>query len=285
MYKGKTIFVCILTVIILALASLAIFFGIEKIDKNIFASLFSNSSETTKNPESNSTSPSAEQQGKDSSARLKEIDAILSDPYMVLVNPNNALTAEDVLENPAELDTKFGSNGEVAFKMEQQAAAQLEKMLTDAKANGHTIYIFSSYRTYYRQESNYNNKVNQYLAQGYSTEKAKELAANIVNPPGKSEHQTGLAADICAPELVYKYNSLPQEFEDTEAYKWLYENCAKYGFILRYPKDKEDQTGITFEPWHYRYVGIEQAKEIMSRKISLEEYIEQLKNEKLSLQK
>ena len=118
-----------------------------------------------------------------------------------------------------------------------------------------------------------------------SEQTATEMAATIVNPPGKSEHQTGLAADICTSEMVNQYGSLPEQFAQTEAYTWLYEHCDEYGFILRYPEDKEDVTGITFEPWHYRYVGKEYAKEIMDKQICLEEYVEQLASEKAALLK
>jgi LAS superfamily LD-carboxypeptidase LdcB len=93
----------------------------------------------------------------------------------------------------------------------------------------------------------------------------------VVARPGTSEHHVGLAVDI----LGSGYYSLEQSFENTAAFKWLKAHCAEYGFILRYPKEKEHITGVIYEPWHYRYVGVDVAKEIMSRNITLEEYLEE----------
>ncbi len=209
--------------------------------------------------------------------RISEIDAILSDPYMILVNADNGVGSDFV---PADLVT-------IQDKMlERVAAEQLELMLDDAAAAGYdTINIYSAYRNYTKQETNYNNKVEYYIGEGYSREEAEEKAATIVNPPGKSEHQTGLATDICTADIVNKYASLHEDFEFTDEYKWLVEHCAEYGFVLRYPKDKVQITGISYEPWHYRYVGVTRAKEIMSKGVCLEEYIDELLKEKAALEK
>ena len=107
---------------------------------------------------------------------------------------------------------------------------------------------------------------------GYSDTQAYNNAKEWVAIPGTSEHHTGLALDIVTPT----YQVLDYGFDTTEAFKWLYENCSKYGFILRYPKDKSDITKITYEPWHYRYVGVETAKYIMENNMCLEEYIESI---------
>ena len=224
----------------------------------------------------NNNEPS-ETGSSDNDTRIREIDEILQDPYMVLVNADHGLGEND---KPDELVTVRG------MSMEKTAAEHMKKMLSDAEAAGHgDLNIYSAYRSYAKQSANFSNKISQYKAKGYSDERAEELAAKIVNPPGKSEHQTGMAADICTSEMVNKYGSLPEEFSETETYEWLYKHCSDYGFILRYPEDKAEITGITFEPWHYRYVGEKYAKEIMSRKICLEEYIEGLEKEKAELQK
>ena len=107
---------------------------------------------------------------------------------------------------------------------------------------------------------------------GISYEKAYEEAGNTVAYPGTSEHQLGLAVDIVAKD----YQQLDDKQANTEEAKWLKEHCAEYGFILRYPLDKTEETGIIFEPWHYRYVGKEAAKEIMEQGICLEKYLETL---------
>ena len=116
----------------------------------------------------------------------------------------------------------------------------------------------------------FDNQVEKWKKQGYSEDEAKIEAGRLVAVPGTSEHQLGLALDI----VDISYQILDEKQEDTPAQQWLLENSWKYGFILRYPKDKTDITKISYEPWHYRYVGEKAAKEIFDRKICLEEYLE-----------
>jgi D-alanyl-D-alanine carboxypeptidase len=104
---------------------------------------------------------------------------------------------------------------------------------------------------------------------GISYDEAYTAAATVVAIPGTSEHNLGLAVDICAED----YQVLDDAQADTPEQQWLMEHCADYGFILRYPQGKEDQTGIIWEPWHYRYVGVEAAQEITSSGLCLEEYL------------
>ncbi len=159
------------------------------------------------------------------------------------------------------------------YRLDSRIVNAYNSMITAAKNDGITLKIISGFRTYEGQTTLFNNKVNKYLNQGYSRERAKELAAQYVAPPGTSEHLTGLAVDLISTDW-YSYNSdLNSNFEKTKEFEWLYNNCAQYGFVLRYPKDKEAVTGYSYEPWHYRYVGVEAAKEIMGSKICLEEYV------------
>ena len=111
--------------------------------------------------------------------------------------------------------------------------------------------------------------MDEYLAQGYSQERAEAAAGELVAVPGTSEHQLGLALDI----VDVANQVLDERQENTEVQKWLMKNSWKYGFILRYPTDKSDITGISYEPWHYRYVGKEASKEIYEAGICLEEYL------------
>ena len=111
-----------------------------------------------------------------------------------------------------------------------------------------------------------------FFSQAVSEEEAREETAKNVAVPGSSEHEAGLAADI----VYARYQSLDESQENNATQQWLMEHCQDYGFILRYPRDKQDITGITYEPWHYRYVGYEAAEEIMSRGICLEEYLGQI---------
>ena len=160
-------------------------------------------------------------------------------------------------------------------KFDVRAADALEKMLADARAAGYNMYLVSAYRSHDYQVSLFNRKVNEYKALGYDDATAYSEASQWVAIPGTSEHCTGLAADIVS-STWYNYNSdLTHDFEDTDHFDWLYEHCADYGFILRYPKGAESITGITYEPWHYRFVGIDAARYIMDNHITLEEFCAQ----------
>lgn len=153
--------------------------------------------------------------------------------------------------------------------VDKRAYPDLQEMMDDARAQGLSPIICSSYRTNEKQKTLFNRQVSEYVSMGYSEIEAENEAAKWVAVPGTSEHQTGLAVDIVALD----YQILDENQENTEEQKWLMENAYKYGFILRYPIDKSEITGINYEPWHYRYVGKEAAKEIFERKICLEEYL------------
>lgn len=160
-------------------------------------------------------------------------------------------------------------DGRSVFTFDVRAADALEQMLSDCRAAGLSPLICSSYRTQEIQEKLFNNRVNRYIEQGYSYEKAVELAKTSVAYPGTSEHQLGLAVDI----VSLHYQILDEGQLKTKEQQWLMKNCWRYGFILRYPQNKSDITGVIFEPWHYRYVGVDAAKEIMEKGITLEEYL------------
>ena len=179
---------------------------------------------------------------------------------LILVNPWHLLP-EDY---EAELE-----NVEYGHRMDECAAEDLREMLADCRAEGHSPLICSSYRERTKQETLFENDVRRFMYRGYSEEEAREEAAKNVAVPGSSEHEAGLAVDI----VYLRYQSLDESQENNATQQWLMEHCWEYGFILRYPRDKQDMTGITYEPWHYRYVGYEAAEEIMSRGICLEEYL------------
>ncbi len=142
----------------------------------------------------------------------------------------------------------------------------LESMINDAKKDNINIYVSSGYRSVERQTVLYNRKVSYFLKKGFSKAQAEIEVAKIVAKPKTSEHHTGLAID---------FNSIKDSFCKTKEYDWLLKNSYKYGFILRYPKNKSDITNVIFEPWHFRYVGLENAKYIMENGICLEEFIAQ----------
>lgn len=143
-------------------------------------------------------------------------------------------------------------------------------MQTDGSKEGMDFYACSGYRPYALQEKLFAEQINTVMAiNDCSEEEAKKIAGTVVAVPGTSEHQTGLAIDI----VTHEYTSLDEGIEETPELQWLYKNAANYGFILRFPKNKQDVTGIIYEPWHFRYVGVESAKEITGKGITLEEYL------------
>lgn len=139
--------------------------------------------------------------------------------------------------------------------MNEEASAAFEQMQAAASDDGLFLYILSGYRSYSEQQYQYNIHVEN---------KGKEYADKVSARPGYSEHQTGLCMDI---------NSTEDSFADTEEAAWLAENCTKYGFIIRFPKGKEEQTGYNYEPWHIRYVGVQNAQKIAESGLCLEEYL------------
>lgn len=157
-------------------------------------------------------------------------------------------------------------------RVDSRIADALMDMIHGAKDAGYAIYILSSYRDMDKQISLYDAEVDKWLAQGYSQEAAEEKAGTIVAFPGTSEHHLGLAVDLVSSEHI----KLDQDAEKTKGYKWLVQHCQEYGFILRYPNNASDITGIIYEPWHFRYVGVEAATEIMESGITLEEYLGKL---------
>ena len=159
------------------------------------------------------------------------------------------------------------------YRVQADMYDALVEMMEDAKAAGLPLYIVSGYRPIERSRVLYNNKVQELLNAGYSQQEAETEAGMWIAPPGTSEHSTGLAVDLISADYYTKLPDLLPEFEEFEEAKWLKEHCAEYGFILRFPKGKEDITQVVFEPWHFRYVGKQAAAEIMAAGITLEEYL------------
>lgn len=153
-------------------------------------------------------------------------------------------------------------------EFDERAMQALKDMINKMKRAGiKSIWIQSAYRSYEKQKTLFDNKVKEYVKQGKSQEEAEALAQKLVQRPESSEHHLGLAVD---------FNYVNNEFENTAAFEWLQQHAAEYGFILRYPKDKGEITGISYEPWHWRYVGKEHAQKIKEQGICLEEYVYQL---------
>ena len=204
---------------------------------------------------------------KDARAAAEVIRSIDTSKYtdkeLILVNPWH------LLPEAYETDLEYVEYG---HRIDECAAEDLREMLADCRAEGNAPLICSSFRERTKQETLFENDVRRFMYRGYSEEDAREETAKNVAVPGSSEHEAGLAVDI----VYLRYQSLDESQENNATQQWLMEHCQDYGFILRYPRDKQDITGITYEPWHYRYVGYEAAEEIMSRGICLEEYLGQI---------
>ena len=198
-----------------------------------------------------------------------EARAMLADPLMVLVNHTSKMPDDYTF------DTKeCGSATAVNKTLQTVACDAFLEMQKAAAADGVTVWMQSGYRSVKYQTSLYERKTKYYLDKGYDNAAAREKAAAVVNPPGYSEHNCGLAADLNSPE----HTGLDEGFEKTAAFRWLCEHAGDYGFILRYPKDAEDKTEIIYEPWHWRYVGVENAAKINASGLCFEEYIETLQS-------
>ena len=182
------------------------------------------------------------------------------DWQLLLVNPWNEMP-EDY-----EVTLKALPDGQ---KVDERAYDDLNAMLEACRNAGLRPKICSSYRTQAKQTYLYNNKITRLRNAGYSKAAALEEAGRWVARPGTSEHQLGLALDI----VSSSYQALTKKQEKTAEQKWLMEHCWEYGFILRYPSDKSEITGIGYEPWHYRYVGREVALDVRESGLCFEEYL------------
>ena len=162
---------------------------------------------------------------------------------------------------------------DVGMLFDSRAVSYLNAMCAAAEKDGINLLVISSFRTNARQTVLYNNQVAKQKANypEKSEEEIKKIAATISAYPGTSEHEVGLAVD---------FNSVETSFENTPHFQWLKTHAAEYGFVLRYPEEKQDITGVIYEPWHYRYVGESHAKKMNQLGYCLEEYIDYLNNSK-----
>ena len=179
---------------------------------------------------------------------------------LLLVNPWNPMP-----EN-YEPELTYLRNGQA---VDSRCYPELQQMMDDCRAAGFDPLICASYRTMEKQEALFEDKEARLIREGCPENEVEAEAAKVVAYPGTSEHQLGLALDI----VDVSYQQLDTEQENTPVQQWLMKNSWKYGFVLRYPTDKSDITGIIYEPWHYRYVGKEAAAEMYENKLCLEEYL------------
>ncbi|MBU5426917.1 M15 family metallopeptidase [Tissierella pigra] len=158
---------------------------------------------------------------------------------------------------------------ENGLEFDERAIDYLNEMLADARLQGLSPVVCSASRTVEYQQKLFDNQVKKQMGNGLSIHQAVVEAKKVVAYPGTSEHNLGLAVDI----VSLDYQILDEKQATTPEIQWLVEHCSEYGFILRYPKDKTEITGVIYEPWHFRYVGKQAAKEIMENGLCLEEYL------------
>jgi len=174
------------------------------------------------------------------------IETDISKGNSMLVNKFNHLNDDYDPDDIVNISIQYAYEG---HKIKKEVYSQYVKMWNDAKKQDLTLIVNSSYRTFEQQKKEYDNSNDDYAAR-----------------PGFSEHQTGLTLDIVT------YNTVGNDFENTDEFKWLQDNAHKYGFILRYPKDKEYLTGYHYESWHYRYLGIDLATKVYESGLTYDEY-------------
>ena len=193
-----------------------------------------------------------------------------ADWNLVLVNRENQLAEEIVMELYLT---------ESGYQIDSRIQEPYLQLMEAGKAAGMDFTMVSGYRSIEQQQTNYDVNYQNYLASGLSEEEARTKTEEYIALPNASEHITGLAVDITSTALA-NLEGNSGLFPDLENYPeglWLKENAPKFGFVLRYPKEKEAITGINFEPWHFRYVGIENAMYMTEKNLTLEEYIAILK--------
>lgn len=196
----------------------------------------------------------------------EEVTFSKDDWKLVLINKQHSIP-DDYTMTLGRINTIKGS-----MQCDERIIDELLEMLQAAKEDGITLAICSPYRDLEYQEMLFNRKIKRYMGRGMSYMEAYQLSSQTVTVPGASEHQIGLALDI----VTDTYLTLDEGFGETPAGIWLAENSYRYGFILRYPKGKEYITGIEYEPWHFRYVGVDAATVITEQGITLEEFWEEL---------
>lgn len=227
-------------------------------DESSYASNVSDVSSVTQAPSSESVPsyPSVAPNGLDANYR-----------NLLLVNGENPLPANyDYEGNLTTIPDKY-INGSLK-QIDKNVWPYMKAMIDAAWADGVKLYVWSPYRSYDTQNMLFQKQVNRCKNNGIPADKAEAEAAKVVARPGTSEHNTGLAAD---------FNMADDKFETTEMYKWMQEHAEDYGFIMRYSGEKQSITGVIHESWHYRFVGINAAKEMNRLNMCLEEYVEHIK--------
>lgn len=214
--------------------------------------------------ESRQEEQDADAEKKDLQETFQDLDAVSSvrKEEILLVNKTHPL--------PDDYKPSLKRVADYGADVDESIYDALVQMLNDGKKEGLSFWIASSYRSMERQRELLDEDIETLIHQGYTYSQAYEEVVKETMPVGCSEHATGLAVDL----VSKNYQILDEKQGQTAEILWLQEHCSQYGFILRYPKGKEDITKVSYESWHFRYVGVEAAEEIMSQGLTLEEYLE-----------
>lgn len=232
------------------------------------------------------TNESPEEQGENNQAQtVEENDETteLSEEEILARDLPENVSADDwnlILVGPTDPLPESFEPSLVEVDNEQRIDARIEEAWyawrDAAEEAGHNLFFASGYRSVERQKNNFNNSVQGYINEGYSEDEATKKTKEYITEPGHSEHHTGLALDIVDQEWIAAGHGLDPEYDTQASQQWLIETMTDFGFVLRYPKDKEDITNILYESWHFRYVGEENAKFMVENDLTLEEYHELL---------
>lgn len=275
-YKSRRVALVLLLLAVLAGAAWQIWFHKPNSNAEEGSSVTEQLSQSSSRDEELSQAPpqsepkfqsSSEPESESESASVSALEPVPTsadgDWSLLLVNSTSPL--------PDNFNVKLETITDT-YQVDSRIANNVRRMFNQAKADGIVLTVCSAYRSMEKQEQLFSSQVQQYLDEGKTEKEADAITVSNTARPGTSEHHTGLALDIVTPD----YTNLDDGFAETPAFKWLDAHAAEYGFILRYPKDKQGITNIIYEPWHYRYVGVGPAAEIKARGLCLEEYIAQL---------
>lgn len=263
--RKRRIFVSVCCVLLIALVA-GITFGTKAVIKSVKSKQSSTDAKVSAKAEKTDIKKQSDPAFDDTKQLVTiggvELDANFKN--LLLVNGSHPLSED--YDYTKDLTTIPGEyhNGQLD-QINKDIWPYLKAMIDDARKEGVNLSVWSPYRSYNIQQMLFNRQKQKQIEAGVPESEADAKAASIVARPGTSEHHTGLAADI---------NMADDAFENTPMYAWLTEHCQDYGFIMRYPKDKIDVTGVIYESWHYRFVGINVAKDIKNKGITLEEYLE-----------
>lgn len=282
--RNITLLVCILLILVVAAATVVAVYFISGETASLPDAESTESVYVTDTADSSETAPVAVETEpltgpaaygitfiSDLSEYEKYMDPEERDDYLILVNKSSKLSPSDEPSDLTDIaDTR--QDGRAAQQMREYAAKALEALFIEMRTYGYTdVSVTSAFRSYSYQESLFTGYVSNELKShpGWTREQAEAEAETYSARPGTSEHQTGLCCDM------HNLPGADVSFANQEAYKWLSDNAWKFGFILRFPEDKTEITGYSFEPWHYRYVGRYHAQKIHDAGLCLEEYLQE----------